>query len=86
MKQSHDFRPSGRHDAHAHTQVRAHTQARAHAQARTVRRRRRRGGVPLAQLAAYLTVRAQKSLHSTGLPAAHHYWIPSSCISNFESA
>jgi hypothetical protein len=31
-------------------------------------------------------LRAQKSLHSAGLPAAHLYWIPSSCISNFESA
>jgi len=36
-------------------------------------RRRARGG--------YLTLRAQKSLHSAGLPAAHLYWIPSSCIS-----
>ncbi len=43
-------------------------------------------GFPVAQLAAYLTWRVQKSLHSAGLPAAHLYWIPSSCISNFESA
>jgi hypothetical protein len=35
-------------------------------------------GLPVAHLAAYLTLRAQKSLHSTGLPAAHLYWIPSS--------
>ena len=36
-------------------------------------RRRARGG--------YLRLRAQKSLHSAGLPAAHLYWIPRSCIS-----
>ena len=35
-------------------------------------RRRARGG--------YLTLRAQKSLHPAGLPAADLYWIPSSCI------
>ena len=35
-------------------------------------RRRARGG--------YLRLRAQKSLHSAGLPAAQLYWIPSSCI------
>ena len=28
----------------------------------------------------YVTLRAQKSLHSAGLPAADLYWIPSSCI------
>ena len=27
-----------------------------------------------------------KYLHSTELPEAHLYWIPSSCISNFENA
>jgi len=38
-------------------------------------------GLPVAQLAAYLTLRAQKSLHSAGLPAAQLYWISSSCTS-----